>query len=112
MTKGLKEGRGEAMNRVKIGGTTELFGDPSIKIEKPHTAILFPGGNVEIARCSDGQYWVHVSINNAKPGQNAKITRCRLDADGRYCDDVNEAMNDEINRGSVNHIAFLVKPSA
>lgn len=30
---------------------------------EPSTAVLkFPGGHVELARCTDGTYWVHVEV--------------------------------------------------
>lgn len=103
---------GTECNRVKIGGRTELFGDPKIKPEKPHTIIGFPGGDVEIARTEEGDYWVHVAVRRQTDGTPAgQIIRARIDPEGRYADAANAAMNDEIASGDVEHIAFLVRPA-
>jgi len=108
---GLFEISGTDCNRVKIGGRTELFGDPAIKPEKPHTIVGFPGGDVEIARTEDGDYWVHVAVRKQTDGTpSAKIVRARIDPEGRYADEANTAMNGEIDQGDVEHIAFLVRP--
>lgn len=104
-------------NRVKIGGRTELLGDPKIKPEKPHTIIGFPGGDVEIARTQEGLYWVHIAVRDGRAhgrSSSGEIVRARLDADGRYADEANDALNraidDELLLGGVNHIAFLIRP--
>jgi hypothetical protein len=115
MTKGLYEARGSAMNRVKIGGYTELLGDPDVRIEKPHTVVGFPGGHVEIARTSDGNYWIHVAVRTDHTGDGdaspaGRIVRARIDADARYANEANAVLNAELERADVNHIAFLVRP--
>lgn len=111
-TTGIGLQTGTDVNRAKIGGTTTLFGDPNIKPEKPYTIITFPGGDVEIARCTDGTYWVHVAVRpDDITGEDAKIVRARIDSGSqRYCDEANAAMNAEIERGDINHIAFLIQP--
>lgn len=39
--------------------TINIEGDP--RTPEPSTAIIkFPGGHVEVARCSDGSYWAHL----------------------------------------------------
>ncbi len=109
-------GRSADCNRVKIGTTTTLFGDPEIKPEKPHTIIRFPGGDVEIARTSDGDYWVHVAIRHDvanDPGGSlgrGRIIRARMDHDGRYNDAGNAVLCQAVEAGDVNHIAFLIEP--
>jgi len=41
---------------------------------EPSTGIIkFPGGCVEVSRCSDGQYWAHISL------QEGEITDGRID---------------------------------
>lgn len=36
-------------------------GDP--RRPEPSTAVIkFPGGHVEVSRCSDGTYWAHVDV--------------------------------------------------
>ncbi len=103
---------GTECNKVEIGGTTTLFGDPNIRPEKPYTIICFPGGDVEIARCDDGTYWVHVAVRRDEiTGQNARIVNARIDASSqRYCDEANTAMRSEIEQGDINHIAFRIEP--
>ena len=112
MTKGLISAAGTECNRVRIGGVTELFGDPQRKPEKPYTTVLFPGGSVEISRCSNGSYWIHVATAQDTPHDpRATISEARIDALGRYCDEGNAALSREIAAGGVNHIAFLVGPA-
>lgn len=41
----------------------ELKGDPR-NPEPDHTRIMFPGGEVDVARTTDNEYWVHISIND------------------------------------------------
>lgn len=109
--------KGSECNPVKIGGTTQLFGDKTRKPEKPYTIVLFPGGSVEISRVDEGEnaggYWVHVAIDpeaKATCGEPvAYIAEARIDAKRRYCDEANAALGREIAQGDVNHIAFLVK---
>ena len=106
---GLSAGRGTEVTDVKIGGITELYGDPARKPEKPYTIILFPGGSVEISRCTNGSYWIHVATDIGVPGgPKAAISEARIDATGRYCEATNAALAEEIARGAVNHIAFLI----
>lgn len=100
-------------NRVKIGGRTELLGNPKIKPEKPHTIIGFPGGDVEIARTSEGLYWVHVAVRDGSAWgapTGGQIVRARLDAEGRYADAANATLDDELGLGDIRHIAFLIRP--
>lgn len=109
MTKNLKLMKGVDCNKVNIGGITELYGDPNIKIEKPYTIVGFPGGSVEISRTTDGEYWVHVATHQNTPeDMPGRIVDARVDADRRYCDATNRAIRDEIAKGGVNHIAFRV----
>ncbi len=45
--------------------------------EPTTTIIKFPGGEVEVARCSDGKsYWAHLQIN-----ESAQIIDSRVDYD-------------------------------
>jgi len=48
-------------------------GDP--RRPEPSTAVIkFPGGHVEVSRCSDGTYWAHVSVEGA-----ANVVDSRID---------------------------------
>lgn len=91
MSNGLKTAKGEQCNRVNIGGTTVLHGDPSIKTEKPHTIVLFPGGSVEVARTEDGEYWVHVMKDRER---SAPITNVRVDAENGPMDAESATLDD------------------
>lgn len=109
---GLFEITGTACNRVQIGGKTDLLGNPDIRREKPHTIVGFPGGDVEIARTSDGDYWVHIAVRKQiGVTPSATIVRARIDPTGRYADVANAAINQEIAAADIEHIAFLVRPA-
>lgn len=98
---------GDSLNRIRVGQTLELLGDPKKKIEKETTVIKFPGGHVEVSRTLDNEYWVHISTV-----ENGQIVDGRADAQGRSCDNFTKLvrqMQGEIAEG-VNHIAFRVKP--
>lgn len=101
---GITSQPGTANNKIKPGQRNTLHGDPAVKIEKPYTIIGFPGGDVEISRTTDGRYWVHIAVRDG-----GRISEARIDAKGRYADQANEALEDEINKGDVEHIAFLVE---
>lgn len=40
-----------------------LLGDKEIQLESAEHIIEFPGGAIEVARTSDGNYWAHILIN-------------------------------------------------
>lgn len=111
---GLWSEGGTEVNRATIGGITDLFGDPKRKLEQPLTIVRFPGGSVEIARCSDDTYWVHVATRAGHDETEGRIIKARVDAQGRYADEahatINGAIDGEMLLGSVNHIAFLIQP--
>jgi len=51
-------------------------------IKKPEPslgAIRFPGGNIEVSRTSDGQYWAHITVR-----ENSSITSSRIDYDHEH----------------------------
>ncbi len=108
---GLFAETGTDVNRVRIGSTTTLLGDPAIKLEKPLTIIRFPGGHVEIARTTDNRYWVHVAVRPEIDGPDGRIVGARIDFDGRYGDEANRILREGVAAGDVNHIAFLVEPA-
>lgn len=43
-----------------------LYGDPKRTPEPETIRVYFPGGEVELTRCSDGDYWVHVKRTEAE----------------------------------------------
>ena len=48
-------------------------GDPR-RLEPSTAVIKFPGGHVEVSRCSDGTYWAHVELVAA-----ANVVDSRID---------------------------------
>lgn len=57
------------MARAKVTHSTDAVqvtfnGDK--RNPEPSTGVIkFPGGHVEVARCSDGSYWVHLEVVDA-----------------------------------------------
>ena len=97
----LKSVKGTDNNTVKIGGKTTLYGDKDIALEKHSTIISFPGGDIEIARCSTGEYWIHVAIQD-----DGLAIDCRVDGTNTY--DLSKQIGEAIKMAGVNHIAFLI----
>lgn len=66
---------------------------------EPSTAVIkFPGGHVEVSRCTDGSYWAHIAVVDG-----VNIVKGRIDrTDGGVAV---ETMN---NAECINHIAVLV----
>jgi hypothetical protein len=66
----------------KDGTTIEIKGNP--KNPEPTIAVIkFPGGNVEVSRTSDGQYWAHITcVQEDNPGdgsQRGAVVSSRID---------------------------------
>lgn len=81
------------------------------KKERPEAAhagmIKFPGGDVNVTRTEDGNYWVHICVNNQDSGFFIKgetvpaIITGRLDIIGEGVKNISP---------NANHLAFLIKP--
>lgn len=77
----------ESMGDAVMG--VRLEGNPR-KPEPDHFRVVIPGGDVDITRCTDGTYWVHVRVNNpAHPSfvfddAPGRITDARLDIAGKH----------------------------
>lgn len=53
-----------AKNRHFTARVIELKGDPRHP-ESAQTIVKFPGGSIEVSRCSNGQdYWAHIEVHN------------------------------------------------
>jgi len=59
--------------------------------EPTHVRIVFPGGDVDVARCDDGSYWVHVRVDSAKDAVESdggrpagRLVDARLDVRGKH----------------------------
>ena len=62
-----------------------LYGNPKIQPEPESFRVCFPGGDVDIVRTSDGDYWVHVrvdsedDVNQESASVAGKLVDARLD---------------------------------
>lgn len=88
-----------------------LLGDPR-KPEHAEFNVAFPGGEVNIARASDGAYWVHVYTSRpGTPGYSpeadpaGRIVDARMDILGRHTGDVNVG---DFNDPDLYHLAVRV----
>ena len=53
--------------------TINLKGD-KFKNPEPETCVIkFPGGHVEVSRTTDGNYWMHLSVDNPKNVIDSRI---------------------------------------
>jgi hypothetical protein len=65
-----------------------LEGNPK-KPEPPYFRVTFPGGDVSVERCTNGDNWIHIRVNRKDDGddperQFARIVDARLDChDGK-----------------------------
>lgn len=88
-----------------------LEGNPR-KPEPDEFRVAFPGGDVSIARCTDGTYWVHVRVDHEQagmfvPGEDtpARITEARLDIYGKNTSEVDTG---DFSDDNLYHVAFRV----
>lgn len=89
----------------------ELEGNPN-KPEPPHFRVAFPGGDVDIARCDDGSYWIHVRVNHPDHDpipdeQTARVINGRLDIHGKSTSENNMG---DFGDPNLYHVAIRVKP--
>lgn len=74
------------------------------KNPEPSTVVIqFPGGHVEVCRCSDNQYWVHVEVVEPK-----NIIDSRVDYD--YEGWVKNGINDIPDKEHIKKLAIKVNP--
>lgn len=77
---------------------TMIFEGDRSKPEPATGVIKFPGGSVEVSRCSDDSYWVHVEVERSEYIENS-----RIDYDGPY--DIGQLPDQHM----IKHIAVRVK---
>lgn len=66
---------------------------------EPSTGVIkFPGGHVEVTRCSDGTYWAHAAVVSG-----ANILEGRIDREGRV-----NAVEDLEDSRAIKHLAIRV----
>ena len=93
----------ESMGDAVLG--VRLEGNPA-KPEPIHFRVCFPGGDVDIVRCSDGSNWVHFRVNREDDmtGETGHLVDARIDAEGLPVGDKVEILDDP----RVYHVAFRV----
>ena len=87
-----------------------LKGDPK-NPEKTYAQIRFPGGVLYCARCDDGSYWAHITINHADHTSFDPFTHTGHIVDGRL--DLTTKSAIDVNTGdfdnpSTYHVAIRV----
>lgn len=72
------------MARAKVthsSDAVQITFDGDRQNPEPSTGVIkFPGGHVEVSRCSDGTYWAHVAVVSG-----ANIAEGRIDRSDRVC---------------------------
>lgn len=70
---------------------------------EPSTAVIqFPGGHVEVSRCSDGTYWAHIAVVDG-----ANIVGSRIDRANAY-ELGAPAVEDMPHAKAINHMAIRI----
>lgn len=89
----------------------QLHGDPVRRPEPTHVRIAFPGGDVDVVRTTEGDYWIHARVNGPDDvqGQDEKVegqlVDGRLDIRDRHTADVDQG---EIEHPDLYHLAIRV----
>lgn len=88
----------------------ELFGDKAKKPESAEHIIEFPGGAIEVARTSDGNYWAHIIINRAWANSDQEGLHGAIGEviGSRIADD--KGIRDIENTREIAQIAVLIRP--
>lgn len=90
------------MARAKVTHSTDAVqitfdGDKSNP--EPSTGVIkFPGGHIEVSRCSDGSYWAHIAVVDG-----VNIMDGRIDRSGRV-----QAVSEIPDHEKINHIAIRI----
>lgn len=87
----------------------ELLGDKTTRIESAEHIIEFPGGAIEVARTTDGQYWAHIIVHRgpamADDGSTRESIRGEVVGSRIQCD---AGLIEIPHAASVSQIAVLV----
>lgn len=98
------EPMGDAALGVRLEGNRK-------KPEPIHFRVTFPGGNVDVVRTTDDQYWVHVCVHHRDHGAfdpdspEGRIVDARLDILDRNTSEVDVG---EFNSPNLYHAAFRI----
>ena len=101
---------GDEVQGIRLGG------DPAKCPEPTHVRVVFPGGDVDIARCEDGSYWVHVRVNRPEDAEvvtgdavAGRLVGGRADVRGRAASDCDPG---DIAHPDLEHVAIRVARAA
>lgn len=90
----------------------ELFGDP--RRPEPETfRVALPFGDVDVTRCTDGSYWVHVRVDSEQQVREESAVRAgsimeaRIDARGKHA---GECSPGDLGHPDAYHVAIRVGP--
>jgi hypothetical protein len=95
--------------RAAAGRAPRRPGDPATPESAEHI-IEFPGGAIQVARTSDGEYWAHIIVNRGFDGADGGG---RESARGEVVDariDSAVGVRDVPNTGTLTQIAVRVRP--
>lgn len=81
---------------------TMIFnGNP--KSPEPSLGVIkFPGGHVEVSRCSDNTYYAHIEVNDT-----VEVVASRIDYEWPHSQD--HGIKDIPDHNKIRHIAFRIK---
>lgn len=99
------------------GGTevqsVELRGDPRVCPEPETFRVMLPFGDVDVTRCTDGSYWVHVRVDSEQQVREEAAERAgsilgaRIDARGKHA---GECSPGDLGHPDAYHVAIHVGP--
>lgn len=92
----------------------ELLGDKTKRPEPAQHIIEFPGGAIELSRCSDGNYWAHIIVNKGQAIDDCDgLYRCRAEIVGSRIDyeyPADPGIVPIADQSQVQQIAILIRP--
>ena len=91
-----------------------ICGDKTKKLEPEHHEFRFPGGNVNIQRTSNNEYWVHIALNQEQvldevPSLSAKGFFCDSRLDLKHEEYLKHGIPEIEHIENANHVAIRVK---
>jgi hypothetical protein len=86
-----------------------LFGDRR-NPEPQYFRVAFPGGDVDVTRTTDDEYWVHVRVNTPEKCEfgdevMGKLVDARLDIAGKHASECNEG---DFSHPDLYHLAVRI----
>ncbi len=89
----------------------KLFGDKVKKVESASHIIEFPGGAIEVSRCTDGSYWAHIIVNHGfGDGDGEGMNTAVGEVIGSRIEHENgRGVADLPNEKRIEHVAVLIR---